>query len=632
VALNYTTITGTFEDGSGSPQSGSVVFTPSATVYATGGPVVSVGLSVTGKIVNGALQNSTGGALKLFATDNANVTVESNSTPGFWFWTAAVTVGPGSGQALQTFSFFLPSSPSTADLYSLAQAGAEAGAGFSNPMTTLGDMIMAGSAGAAERLAGNTGATTQVLTSTGAGSVATVPAWEPISAGMIATAPTTGTWPRPLTYSPSFGLVWGYPDEFYIDSYGNIAAATYVPDAVCTASSPTCLSAGNHFAGAVAGMPIIVSGAGTAIGNRFRDLVTTIQTVNSAGSVTLAANATTTTTAPNGAVFGPGCGAAINSAMAALTTYMEGNSSCAGKLITPPGWWLVETAEKNGSGNGFANAQVPLPLGGLNQPLNPIFVGLGGAVPGPYFNSTLPTQGGSAWVCARTDGTPNNGTFGYSSVLGGPTPQQGYGPNAGGGPLFSNIRPVIDGLSIVTPMDSSYCGMDFTCCAKMHVASSSVMAFGSPQQLGGNYAANYGNFTWGLATPAANNNADAVIGDFKAYGMAWGMVPSEHLNCTSYLSVYCSSGLVPNGWTSGPMSHSMRFGMANIESGVDGINMGLAQGQIVMYITSLDCEAISSFHVADSSNFAYGIVNLNSFSQAEALQGASHLTINFIET
>ena len=53
---------------------------------------------------------------------------------------------------------------------------------LNNPMTTLGDIIYGGASGAATRLAGNTTATKNVLTSTGSGGVATAPVWGTLTA------------------------------------------------------------------------------------------------------------------------------------------------------------------------------------------------------------------------------------------------------------------------------------------------------------------------------------------------------------------------------------------------------------------------------------------------------------------
>lgn len=57
--------------------------------------------------------------------------------------------------------------------------------GFTNPMTTLGDVIYGGASGTPTRLAGNTTTTKQFLTSTGSAGLATAPAWGTISASDI---------------------------------------------------------------------------------------------------------------------------------------------------------------------------------------------------------------------------------------------------------------------------------------------------------------------------------------------------------------------------------------------------------------------------------------------------------------
>jgi len=68
-------------------------------------------------------------------------------------------------------------------------------AGFSNPMTTLGDIIYENATPVAARLAGNITSTKQFLTQTGTGSISAAPAWGAIVAGDIPTLnqSTTGT-------------------------------------------------------------------------------------------------------------------------------------------------------------------------------------------------------------------------------------------------------------------------------------------------------------------------------------------------------------------------------------------------------------------------------------------------------
>ena len=80
MALNYVQVTGTFDDGQGSPLSGTVTFTPNVTVYAAGIPVVEADVPVQAQIIGGQLKNASGGALQLLATDNTGLT--SLARPG----------------------------------------------------------------------------------------------------------------------------------------------------------------------------------------------------------------------------------------------------------------------------------------------------------------------------------------------------------------------------------------------------------------------------------------------------------------------------------------------------------------------------------------------------------------------
>lgn len=69
------------------------------------------------------------------------------------------------------------------------------GGGFSNPMTTLGDLIYGGASGTAARLAGDTSNTRKFLRELSSGGVAAAPVWDTIAAGDVPTLNqnTTGT-------------------------------------------------------------------------------------------------------------------------------------------------------------------------------------------------------------------------------------------------------------------------------------------------------------------------------------------------------------------------------------------------------------------------------------------------------
>lgn len=75
--------------------------------------------------------------------------------------------------------------PPTGSLLLVTYLESSSTLGFSSPLTTLGDTLYGGSAGAASRLPGNTTSTRQFLRQTGTGSVSAAPAWDTLVAGDI---------------------------------------------------------------------------------------------------------------------------------------------------------------------------------------------------------------------------------------------------------------------------------------------------------------------------------------------------------------------------------------------------------------------------------------------------------------
>jgi hypothetical protein len=116
MSLNFRHITGTLNDGGGNAITGYVEFVPSQSVYASGVPVASIDTAVTAQINAGTLTS-----VELLNTDNTGLTYLSLT--GFFYWTASIYI-TGQSTPYLTFSFFLPTSGSSADLLSLANTGA----------------------------------------------------------------------------------------------------------------------------------------------------------------------------------------------------------------------------------------------------------------------------------------------------------------------------------------------------------------------------------------------------------------------------------------------------------------------------------------------------------------------------
>jgi hypothetical protein len=415
---------------------------------------------------------------------------------------------------------------------------------------------------------------------------------------------------------------WQFPISSSYSGVPGALPATQVTDAVATSGSATVTSASGGFANAVAGQPILVAGAGPSVSATHSTFVGTILTVNSATSITLSANAGNTTTAPNGAIYGPDATLSIRAAVTAANAYAVAHGYYA-EVITPPFSYMVAGAPVVG-GSSQGNAQIPLPFGVANAPkLILTFSGTQDASHLQYFGSSLPEVTGSSWICARSDGTPN-GANGYSSVLGGPTAPFGFGPNTS---VFSNIMPLIKGLEIVVPWNSTYCGFDFICCSEANVDSAAVLAYASTTQMGTNNSENFTNFTFGCAMPGQNNNDDSNLYKYSAEGIAWGLVVSEHTYAATVRVLYCFSGILAQNWTSGPMPHSALCDYVSAEACVFAVNFANAGGLFPLTIAQLDSENTFTAHVGDSTNLGVGTITINSFGQAPSVAGAANMTI-----
>ena len=154
----------------------------------------------------------------------------------------------------------------------------------------------------------------------------------------------------------------------------------------------------------------------------------------------------------------------INSAISASITrgdfYAEVWFAGLCKVTSPP---------SSGS-SGKCNAQIPLdPILVAN---NKVTLALRGYPPAstaiPHWQQTVPQLNGSV---IQSTISPSISIGNEPSVIGGPTPTNGYGNVAS---LFSNMLIVIDGLSLLLPNNPSVSGFDFRGIAGAIVRTSSV--------------------------------------------------------------------------------------------------------------------------------------------------------------
>jgi hypothetical protein len=321
--------------------------------------------------------------------------------------------------------------------------------------------------------------------------------------------------------------------------------------------------------------------------------------------------------------------AAINAAVTACVT--NGSNYC--EVWFSGGVYLASGATTQG-GSTHGNAQIPLPV--MSTTAEKVVLVLRGSDSADslmHWQQTT-SQAAGAVIKSTLAGT-NSGTFGEASVIGGPTPLQGYGSTAS---LFSNMLVVIDGLTLLVPNDPHVCGFDFRGVAEAKVKTASVMPIlttGPP-----NTAITPATQGWqfGLSMPQTNNNDLCEIGSFTGYGQNYSCVISEHTIADAIRSIYCIAGLTVAGGAGTSTPHRCLVKYASVESCQIGLMGNYDTGSPTKVdILQFDYEGGSgswaTFHgVHDPSNNLSGTMNWGANgSGAPDVNGASGLRIINLE-
>jgi len=603
------------------------VFTPSATAYAAGVPVLSAANPVQAVInSSGQLKNSSGGPLKLLATDNTGLTFEGLT--GFFFWTVTLTAG---GQGVPGWSFFLPHSPATVDLYTLANTAASGG--FTNPMTTLGDIIYEHATPAAARLAGSTSAAKNFLTQTGTGSVSAAPAWGTIAPSDLASAfavtftfgsggavPSSGTFTTGQVVTDQNGVVrvctaggtpgtWARvgqkPHEFYVDDYGARGDGRIFTDGV-TSGTTTFTSATAGFASADTGKHIMINGGnGAAAG----PVLTTITFSNST-TVTLGSAAGASATAC-AFVYGTDDTAAISNAIAAGSAYAQANNFMFELVLSAK--LYVSTALTQASSPAVVNTQIQVPYPAQNGQTRKLMVTLRGAgymAPAQYWESVAPNVQGSAIVSMLTAPSTPDATFLQQSVIGGPSGTSGF---TGG---FANTHLTVRDMSVWCPAYTNIKALDMGVLSGCYLDGYSSNVFAPANNLAGAAAAHpyladfpaqslfTNSIGEGIRFPSGGNNDASAFGSIAVEGYEIGIRNAyDHLTGVRLAVLYCDVCIRADPG----QTHELAIQSVSPEVYNGGIRVVAAGGNFLRLNIGWDSEASSvAYDLSDTSNVATG--------------------------
>lgn len=388
----------------------------------------------------------------------------------------------------------------------------------------------------------------------------------------------------PFVATSSGGGTATQPYQFNVTSatYGAVGDGQIITDALITSGQPTLTTVSSTpFKPSDQGKIFQFRTAGaTAAG---ATLVGTISAYISSSSVTLSVNASTTVNSP-GAIFmwATDDTTAFQNAVNAATTYASAantGGSYAEVLIppAPKGYYYGIGGALSHANSG--NAQITIPVIATTQnKVTLVFKGTEDAGSVRHWQQTVPQMGASTLVsfghyatssAQTTDITAN----GNPAVIGGPTAPNGYGTGA---TLFSNMMPVLKGLTILTTYCSNgitYGAFNFIGCANAELFD---VSYGTTGTFAGNdfnspssFAAGSGSF--GGIMPNNGNNIGVAMRNVNCQGgYAFGLGFTEHCDIAYGMILYCWSGAVilgsyAEGQSANGMNHKVKFTQLGIE-------------------------------------------------------------------
>lgn len=261
--------------------------------------------------------------------------------------------------------------------------------------------------------------------------------------------------------------------------------------------------------------------------------------------------------------------AAIQAAINAAVTWAQANSFYAEVYFpVPPVWYAINgPLVKAGSTLGCAQLTLPV-IPTTADKVTLALVGQTDAAALWHWQQT--TRQVSGVLLKSNSSTAFDSSHGEGSILGGPTPQQGYG---GTGNTFSNMHVVIDGIQLMGPnATNGIGGFDFRGVASMHVKSAAYLVdahpVGGPGVVGGSGA----GWAFGLSTPNNGNNDICQIDSFTVEGMTYGAILGEHTQADRIASIFCfvGIGIIGSFWSGSGAAHGVTIANGSVEAVTSG--------------------------------------------------------------
>jgi len=413
-----------------------------------------------------------------------------------------------------------------------------------------------------------------------------------------------------------FGLLQDAPWQFRPESYGAAGDGIIGTGGTGTSGTATFSDSGASFVNATAPAgdvgKLIVINQGTG-GSATAPFCGTISAVNSATSVTLSANlAANCASAPY--IYGTDDAAAITSAVNAANTYATGSSgNYFGEVVFGAKNYMLGALTQQTTPVLY-NTHIPVPVGTqYGQRVVIALTGAGDASAIPYWESDVPSMGGTCLVSAVSASGQPDGTYGQQSVIGGPT-----GVTAAIQPgNFSNSVLSLDKITIIVPWNSQQYGVHAVRLGQFNAGTASYRAFAAPnvnaQTRGGPYMGNLptNGISVGFAWPTWLNNDNCNAGEISVEGAYYGVQPAEHFSAQRIAVLYGYAAIQVDGLTGTEHGASIGYLSAEQLSYVIVVTNDSANTNYPVNIGLSDVESIATGHVNDPSSRLRGIIYHN---------------------
>lgn len=434
------------------------------------------------------------------------------------------------------------------------------------------------------------------------GGTATAPTVAKVNGVTISGTPSTG---KVLTATGAAAATWqaaaaGGPTVVYDtpENHGAKRDGQLITGVTITHSSNMLTASSAAFTSANVGMNVIVQNpAGGA------SLTTTVASFIDANNLVLASTSANLSSAS--AIIGTDDTAALKAAVSNAVAAAQAAGQTYAEVWFSEGIYMASAATTKG-GSTLGNSQLPLPV--ISSTTSPKFTlalkGIDDASATAHWQQTVPNVTGSV-ICSTLQGQTNDSTWGYPSVIGGPT-SAGLGNTDAG---FMNMHVVVDGLSLVLPVNPTQLGFDFRCLACTTVKSASVFPFDTPFNINGFGVTNLNGGCVALYMPSLNNNDLCEVGSITIYGVNVAIGFADHFNAKRVAAIYCNYAFVVATAGSGAQAHGAHIDYASVEGCNIGIDTAIFGGGAAIFplsITHWDTETMVSHDVNDPGNVLSG--------------------------